>query len=178
MTRGVRLIGLVVAAAALSSCGYALAGRGNSLPDYIRTIGIPVFTNQTATAELDRVLTEAVRVEFQSRGRYRVVPESTGVDAVLTGTIKSLTLVPSAFNENRQASRYLVQIFASVELRETRDNKVFWTNPNFRVADEYEVTSVIATNDPASFFRQDVNALERLARTFARSVVASILEAF
>ena len=167
-----------VAAVLVSGCGYALAGRGNSLPDYIRTIGIPQFVNQSTTLELDRVLTDAVRIEFQSRGRYRVVPESAGVDAVLTATIRSLTLVPSAFNENRQATRYLVTIVANVEFRETKENKVFWSNPNLRVTDEYEVTSVVVANDPAALFRQDASALDRLARTFARTVVASILEAF
>ena len=29
----------------MSGCGYALAGRGGFLPDYIETIAIPVFEN-------------------------------------------------------------------------------------------------------------------------------------
>jgi outer membrane lipopolysaccharide assembly protein LptE/RlpB len=178
MMRLMRSCVLLAAAVLTSTCGYALSGRGNSLPEYIRVIGIPQFVNQSNTLDLDRVLTDAVRVEFQGRGRYRIVPETAAVDAVLTATIRSLTLVPSAFNENRQATRYLVTIVASVEFRETKDNKVFWSNPNLRVSDEYEVTSAVAPTDPSKLFTQDTNALDRMARMFARSLVAAILEAF
>ena len=40
-----------------SSCGYALAGRGSFLPDYIRTIGIPTFLNRTTVFNLETMLT-------------------------------------------------------------------------------------------------------------------------
>ena len=32
--------------------------------------------------------------------------------------------------------------------------------------------------DPAAFFQQDTNALERMSADFARTIVSSILEAF
>ena len=38
---GVALLAVLVSS---SGCGYALAGRGSFLPDYIRTIGIPNMT--------------------------------------------------------------------------------------------------------------------------------------
>ena len=31
-----------------AGCGYSLAGRGSFLPAYIKTIGVPQFTNQTS----------------------------------------------------------------------------------------------------------------------------------
>jgi len=167
-----------------SACGYALAGRGNSLPEYIRTIGVPQFTNESTWPDLDLKLTEAVRVELASRGRFRVVPESSGVDGVLSGTIRPVRVDAATFTENRQASRYIITIIAAIEFREMRDasgsplDKVFWSNPGFRVSDEYDVTGTAAANDPSELFRQDANALDRLAKNFARSVVTSILEAF
>ncbi|SVE39014.1 uncharacterized protein METZ01_LOCUS491868, partial [marine metagenome] len=40
-------VSLVVVLGVMSSgCGYALAGRGSFLPDYIETIGVPMFGNQ------------------------------------------------------------------------------------------------------------------------------------
>ena len=66
-----------------SDCGYALAGRGSFLPDYVETIGIPLFENNTAFFEMEQILTEAVRTEFIGRGSYQIVPEEDGVDAVL-----------------------------------------------------------------------------------------------
>ena len=80
---------LAAAALAVSSCGYTLAGRGGTLPEHIRIIGIPQFVNRTTWPEIDRIVTERVSEEFRGRGRYRVLPDTTGVDAVLTGTIVS-----------------------------------------------------------------------------------------
>jgi len=74
MIRRVRLrtIALVMLLAAqASSCGYALAGRGNALPDTIRIIGVPDFQNRSQYPDIDRYMTESVREEFQARGRYQ-----------------------------------------------------------------------------------------------------------
>jgi hypothetical protein len=82
-----RRVLLLAAVLAQSGCGYSLAGRGSFLPAYIQRIGIPVFENETAVFDLNRQVTERVRSEFIGRGKYTIVPESTGVDAVLTGTM-------------------------------------------------------------------------------------------
>jgi hypothetical protein len=44
--------------------------------------------------------------------------------------------------------------------------------------EEYDVTTTAQATDAAAFLGQDVNALDRLATEFARSIVAAILEAF
>ena len=60
-----------------------------------------------------------------------------------------------------------------------KTDKVLWSNPSMQVRDEYDVTTGdVAANDLAALFSQDQNALERLAKNFARSIVTSILEAF
>ena len=86
-TKLVSVVAAVTAITCLSSvtagCGYALSGRGSFLPDYIETIGVPMFENVTTIFEVEQLLTEQVRQAFINRGRYRVVPETTGVDAVL-----------------------------------------------------------------------------------------------
>ena len=53
-----------------AGCGYALAGRGSFLPAYIRTIGIPTFSNRTNVFNLETMLTQKVRSEFIGRGKY------------------------------------------------------------------------------------------------------------
>ena len=47
MNRRTFLYGMLAAGASSASCGYALAGRGSFLPDYIQTIGVPQFVNNT-----------------------------------------------------------------------------------------------------------------------------------
>jgi len=38
---------IVTLALVTSGCGYALAGRGSFLPDYIRVVGIPPIENRS-----------------------------------------------------------------------------------------------------------------------------------
>jgi hypothetical protein len=160
-----------------SACGYALSGRGSFLPEYIRRIGVPSCTNQTSVADLDRIVTNAVRQEFASHGRYTAVPENTGVDALVTCTITAVVLTPAAFTDNI-ASRYAVIVAASIEFRDMKADKVIWTNPSVQVREEYPVTTSLTSGDPSAFFGQDQNAMLRLAEDFARTIVTSILEAF
>ena len=177
-----RVGGCVVAGLALAataSCGYALAGSGSFLPDYIETIGIPTFENDTAVFDVEQLLTQEVRSAFIGRGSYRVQPDVTGVDAVLTGVIRNIDIRPASFNADQQASRYIFTLTASIEFLDLSTNEVVWDNPQLVFSDEYEVASGAgAVENVSSFFGQRSNAVERLAADFATTVVSSILEAF
>ena len=173
-----RMMHLAALAFVISGCGYALAGRTNSLPEHIIRIGIPAFENQSSTSELDRLVTEAVRAEFQTRRRYQVVPETTGVDAVLKGTIRSVAINNIGFTAAQQASRIAIAVVASAEFKDLKDNKVLWTNDSFRHQSDYDVTSSTGANDLASIFTQDRNALLRISRELAVSLVTQILDNF
>jgi len=168
---------LVTAAVPSGGCGYALAGRGSFLPEYITTIGIPQFTN-TTPYEIEQQFTEKVRSEFIGRGKYKILPQATGVDAVLTGEIVSLTIVPASFTDQNQASRYFVNVVARMEFKDLKTNNVLWENPSLVFREEYEATPGTSALDPNAFFGQEANALERVATEFARTVISSILEAF
>jgi hypothetical protein len=174
------LVACVVAAAVASAaCGYTLAGRGSFLPETIKVIGIPNFVNRTPYPEVELVLTQRVRSELIGRGKYKVLPQETDVDAVLRGTINSLSIMPSAFDQNQQATRYIVTVSVAIQLVETKDNKVLWQNPGQVFREEYQLsTGAASVLDPAAFFGQASNALDRMATEFGRSVVSAILEAF
>lgn len=161
----------------LAGCGYTLAGRGSSLPSHIRTIGVPLFGNQTSVFDIEQTLTQRVRLEFIGRGKYRVVPDETGTDAVLRGDITSITVRPTAFNDQNQASRYEIAVVVKVEFRDMTNNRILYENPAHTFTEQYEVTNTATASD-ASFLGQNTNAVERLANDFAKTVVSSILEAF
>jgi len=163
---------------AASGCGYALAGKGSFLPSYIQTIGIPEFINRTTVFNLETQLTQKVRAEFIGRGKYRILPESTGVDALLTGEVVSATPSATSFTPGQLASRYTITIVARVELKDLRDNKVLWDNPSLVFRQDYDVQSGTSALDPAAFFGQDRDAFERMSTDFARTIVSAILEAF
>jgi len=169
---------LVLGVVLQSACGYSLAGRGSFLPLYIKTIGVPQFTNLTSIPDVDRRVTERVRSELIGRGKWVVKPDATDVDGLITGDIVAISLAPAAFNAQQQATRYALTLTARVEFKDVKANKVLWSNPSMQYREEFDVTTVSPGLDATAFFGQDVNALERMATEFARAVVSAILEAF
>ena len=176
---GVARVLLLAAALAPAACGYSLAGRGAFLPGYIRTIAVPQFANSTTVFDVDRLVSERVRNELVGRGRYKIeAVRGRGEDAVLTGEISSILVSPVSFNEQQQASRYVLTVTARIEFTDMKTGKVLWSNPAMAFRDEFETTTGTTITDPTALFGQDTNALDRIATEFARSVVSALLEAF
>lgn len=174
-----RRVSLIVLAGVLStSCGYSLAGRGSFLPSYIQVIGVPQFVNASPYFGIEQSFTERVRSELIGRGGYRVLPQETGVDAVLRGTILAISIQPSNFNAQQQATRYLVTISTKIEFVDLKTNKALWENPAAVFREEYDLPPDVQAADPQVFLGSAANALQRIATAFARAVVSAILEAF
>jgi len=180
MRRRELLRALPVAAAGLSavSCGYALTGRGSFLPDYIKTLGIPMFGNATPHQSVEQVFTQKVRLEFQSRRRYTVVPGDEAVDGVVRGQIESISLQPVGLNAQQLASRSRVTVVVKVQFEDVKAGKTLWENPALSFSDEYELANPSSGQDVSAFVGNDRVAMDRLSTDFARSVVSAILEAF
>jgi hypothetical protein len=162
-----------------SGCGYALAGRGSFLPDYIQVVGIPQFENRSSFSQVEQVLTEKVRTEFIGRGKYRVISDAPGSDAVLSGEVLAISVQPVGFTEQQLASRYLFTWTMKVAFTDSRTNEVLWSNDALTFRGEYELSTRGDTaNLGSTFVDQERSSVDRIATDVARSVVTSILEAF
>lgn len=163
----------------LSGCGYALVGKGTVIDPTIKRIGVPLFRDASGKPGLDQKVTQKVVEELLKRGRFDVVPDSTGVDAVIEGEILNYTprlagVGSGAGEEGRsQANRYEVILTARVRFAKVGVRDPIWANDSFTFRDEYDVG-----DNPQAFFDQENQAIERLAVSFARSLVATMLEAF
>ena len=174
---------VVLAALALNGCGYALVGRGTVIDPTIKKIGVPTFTNATGKPALDQKITQRVIEELLRRGRFDVVQERSGVDAIVEGELLRYQAQPVGFSAEAtgggggttttQASRYAITLTANIRYGKVGETEPIWSNEAFQFRDEYEVGS-----DPASFFDREEQAIDRLATSFARSLVATMLEAF
>ena len=175
-------LGICVAAAAgagASACGYALAGRGSFLPDYIRTLGIPMFENSTPYPTVEQIFTNKVRLEFQSSRRYTVVPSDEGVDGIVRGQITGISTQPVSLTDTQLASRYRVTVVVKMSFEDVKAQKVLWENPSLAFSDEYELANPGSSGtDVSAFIGNERVAVDRMSTDFARSVVAAILEAF
>jgi len=155
------------------SCGYTLVGRGAFLPEYIRTVAIPTFANETPRFEVEIRLTDAVSREFVSRGNFRLVADPTEADAVLEGTIIRFSTRPVGLGAGEQARNYQVLITTSIVFRDLVENEIVFSNNALLFRDEYELEQ-----DPGALIDFEILAVEAIADEFARSVVSSILEGF
>ncbi|MBI4887465.1 MAG: hypothetical protein HY824_10255 [Acidobacteria bacterium] len=175
-----RIVALMaLAALATPGCGYALAGRGSFLPAYIRVVGIPQFVNNTAFFQVEQILTEKLRSEFIGRGRYTVVTEPEGTDAVVTGTVSSITVQPVGFTEQQLASRYQFTLTMNVAFTDARTGQVLWSNSALTFREEYELSTRSNTAlEGATFLSQERSSFDRISDDVARTVATAILEAF
>ena len=179
-----KTVGLAIvlsSALVASGCGYALAGRGSFLPATIRVIAIPQLENRTTYIQVEQLLTEKVRNEFIGRGKYQVVTEPAGADAVLTGTITGINIQPVSFTNQQIASRYLFTLNMSVRFTDAMTNEVLWSNDSLMLREEYDLTIAgdqTGTNVTATFLDQERTSFDRISTDLARAVVTAILEAF
>jgi outer membrane lipopolysaccharide assembly protein LptE/RlpB len=157
-----------------TSCGYHTAGHSVQLPENVKTIAVPAFTNVTTTYRIEQMLTASVVREFTTRTHYHILNDpSEAADATLRGTVISTSATPLTYNSaTGQAASVLVVVSMKVSLTD-REGKVLYQNPSYLFREQYEVSQ-----DLASFFEEDSPAFRRLSQDFARTLVSNILEGF
>jgi len=174
-----KIASLLLVVLVTPGCGYALAGRGSFLPEYISVVGIPQLVNNTQFFQVEQILTEKIRTEFIGRGRYTVVPDPEGADAVVTGTVTSINVQPIGFTEQQLASRYQFTLTMNVQFLDARTNLVLWANSALTFREEYELsTRSNVALEGATFLSQERSSFDRIADDVARTVATAILEAF
>ena len=111
--------------------------------------------------------------EFIERGGYRIIPVSTGADAILSGSITGLTETPVSFDQEGRATRSLLTITASVTMRDLEEGETIYQNSVFQFRSEIDI-------DPDSDLLLDPESegITDIARQFARTLVATIVEGF
>jgi outer membrane lipopolysaccharide assembly protein LptE/RlpB len=164
---------LIACAVVLTGCGYALVGKGSSLPESIKVVQFTTLENRTPRVELEQRFSEAIARELVSRGRFRVQAAAEGADAVLSGTVLAFDLYPVAFDSQGRATDYQVRVTARVSLKTLPDGKAIWENPAFTFRDNYQFSATAA-----SYADLENNAIDRVADRFAQSLVTSLLEGF
>lgn len=168
------LLAALAALTMLSGCGYHTLGAATHLPPDVRVLAVPVFATKTDAYRTETVMTSAVIREFATRTRFRVTPRETdSADAVLHGTILREVVAPFTYNAStQQSSSFMITVIASVTLT-GRDGRVLYKNNNYVFRQQYQ-----STTDLATFLQEDPAAIDRLARDFARQLVADVLEGF
>jgi hypothetical protein len=157
-----------------NGCGYHTAGNAVLLPSDLHTIYVPGIANASQAYRIGQVFTEAVVKELRERTNYRIVTTNDGsADATLSGTITSVYIAPLTYDAvTGRISSSLVVVSLNSSLT-SKNGKVLWSNPNFLYREQYQESV-----NEASFFEESTPAVQRMATSFAKTLVANILEAF
>jgi len=127
--------GLLLGAA---GCAYGFSGGG--LPTHIRTVAVLPFSNETASPEITKEVTEALREGLGRRLGLRDASEEKA-SAIARGTIVRYEIdVPVAYSANPQqatATRRKLQIVVDVELYDQVTGKTIWTKKGIIGEGEY-----------------------------------------
>ncbi|MEW5807777.1 MAG: LPS assembly lipoprotein LptE [Acidobacteriota bacterium] len=169
MKRLISIVSLLL----LTSCGYRLAGQNIFLPPNIKRIAVIPFVNETKRSEIEQRITESITKELTKRGKYRVISSRENSDAFLEGAISSFSTNPIQFNPEGRATVVEVSISVRAKLTDSADGNVIWNQEHFLYREQFDIPE-----SEIDFFDQEIVAIERIAGSFARSLVTSLLEGF
>ena len=167
------LVALLLLTCSFKEC-YKQAGKGDALPQHIKTLAIPPFQNVSLRYKVEQRFTSAMIDEVLRRQRaLQVVSKAEGADAVMLGTIKQFAYRGVLLDDYGRARVFEVTIVAGITVKDQTKNKILYDNQNYIFKTEYEITG-----DPNTFFNEEGPAVERLARDFAKSVLTMVMEGF
>jgi len=164
----------IVILLATCACGYHTSGSAVLLPSDLHTLYVPTIVNNSQSYRFGQILTEAVVRELRTRTNYRVVTTNDGTaDATLSGNITNVFTAPLTYDPSTQRiASSMVAVGISAKLT-GKDGKVLWSNPNFLYREQYEEST-----DTRTFFEEAGPAVQRVANSFAKTLVADMLETF
>ncbi len=146
----------------------------SQLPEHIKTVAVPAFQNTALRYKIEHRFTQAVMNELIHRGHgIRVQSEREGADAVIDGVVKGFGFSGVLLDDKGRARIFEVTITAAVTVRDQHDNRVLYDNQNFIFRGEFEFA-----NDPRNFFNEEDPAVLRIARSFAESIVSTLINGF
>lgn len=125
---------------ALSGCNYSLrAGAG--LPDYIRTIAVLPFENETTRAELTEEIHQQLLRELPRALGVRSAGEDVA-DAIVQGTIVGYNVNaplfrPGAGGNTAEVLQRQVSIAARVEIIDVEGNAILWEDQSLRAEGQF-----------------------------------------
>jgi hypothetical protein len=139
-TSGIRVASGLALTLLLSGCIYSFqAGAG--FPDYVKTVAIVPFENDTNRPELTDEIFQALLRDFPRSQGLQPAGEDVA-DAVVRGTITRYDLStpsyrPGAAGEVPQVLQRQVSITVSVQIVNLVDNKILWESRSVSVQGQY-----------------------------------------
>ncbi len=159
----------VVLVAALGGCGYSF--RGN-LPDHIRTVAVPIFTNKTQEPAVENAITAAVIDAFSNSGKLKVVSAGQA-DSVLEGEIVGYQLQSIAFDRQLNVREYRLLVTLNIQFRDVRRGGMLWRQEGLQETSDFRVPGQVSET-----ISREEGAVREAARDIGRKIVNLAVDRF
>lgn len=135
-----------------SGCAYRLSSDYATLPGGVKSIQIPVFKNESPEVGVETFFTNSLKSEALRSRFVRLQNEESSAEAVLQGTIKSITVIADESvieakntqympTETVLATQYKVTVNVDVVLKRRGSTEVLWSG-SFRQESNYSAPQI------------------------------------
>jgi outer membrane lipopolysaccharide assembly protein LptE/RlpB len=155
----------------LSGCGYHLIGTGSTLPEHLKTLSIPVFTNSSSQPEIHRELTSAIIDAYITDGRVKIVRKGQA-DMLMTGNLSYYELKTVSFTSDNFATGYIVKLGVDVEVIDKVKDRPY-LKQNLQTEWNYTASADIVDNESAR-----LAALDEAYRVLGNRLVSLLVNQF
>jgi len=158
------ILSCCILAVLVVSCGYHRAETAADLPDWIRSIYVEPWENNSSETEVSVWITDALREEFL-RDSGLVLTSKEDADVILTGRVESVHVTGVAYISYDVAVEERVSANLSVRLYERKTGAEIWKSAdihreeNFYVARKMMITESLKDE-----------ALQKLSRNVAEII--------
>jgi hypothetical protein len=189
-TKGVRAYGPFTKAISILGfcclvfgCGYHFGSIGPSLNNRLESLAIPPFSSASSYAGIEDDFTTAVRQEFLTRSKVRLVEEKSA-QAVLRGRLYSVTEEPRTYTVTEKRIQGLpatdtvtrsrtLKVRLEISLQDTTTGEIIWHDANLTDRASFRVRS-----DPLVTQHNQRRALIAIARDLAERIYSRTMGRF
>ena len=140
LSRLIRASILLIYLWVFSGCGiYSFSG---SIPPHIKSISIPLFSNETAEFGIAEAVTDEVTNVFLEENILKISDQG---DSILRGSIKKVEDKPYTYSEMEEVLEYRYSVGISVEWFDVREEKVL-IRKNYTNWGAYSLTADVASD--------------------------------
>ena len=148
----------------LVSCGYHRAETAADLPDWIRSIYVEPWENNSSETEVSVWITDALREEFL-RDSGLVLTSKDDADVILTGRVESVYVTGVAYISYDRAVEERVSADLSVRLYERKTGAEIWKSANIHREENFYVARKMMITESLKD-----EALQKLSRNVAEII--------
>jgi hypothetical protein len=181
--RFTKLILILAFCTLVFGCGYHFTSIGPPLNVRLQSLAIPPFSGSSSYPGIEDDFTTAVRQEFLTRSKVRLVEEKSA-QAVLRGRLYSVTTEPLTYTVTQQSihgflstdkvtSARILRVRLEIALIDAAAEEIIWQDANLTDRASFQVSS-----DPLITRHNQRLALIAIAKDLAERIYSRTMERF